>query len=124
MTRFLIEVPHDPDTISCARVVDVFQKSGSHWVTHADWGCRDGVHKAWIIVEADDKEEARRIVPPAFRASAKITGLNKFTVEEIDTILREHRQIVAVNEGGRSAPAGAAASGCLLGQSKCRSRAL
>jgi len=37
----LIEVPHDPERVACARVVDVFQKSGSHWVTHADWGCRD-----------------------------------------------------------------------------------
>jgi hypothetical protein len=66
-------------------------KSGSHWVTHADWGCRDGDHRAWIIIEAEDKDEARRIVPPAFRASAKVTGLNKFTVADIDTILREHR---------------------------------
>jgi hypothetical protein len=61
-------------------------------VTHADWGCRDGDHKAWIIIEADNKDEARQIVPVAFRPRAKITGLNKFTVEEIDAILREHRQ--------------------------------
>ena len=92
MARFLIEVPHEAERVACARVVDIFQKSGSQWVTHADWGCSDGNHKAWIIVEADNKDEARRIVPPAFRASAKITGLNKFTVEEIDTLLREHER--------------------------------
>jgi hypothetical protein len=91
MTRFLIEVPHQPEEVACAQVVDVFQRSGSHWITHADWGCRDGDHKAWIIIEANNKDEARRIVPPAFRDSAKITGLNKFSVEEIGTILREHR---------------------------------
>lgn len=91
MPRFLIEVPHEPEKVACARVVDVFQKSGSHWVTHADWGCRDGDHKAWIIIEANDRNEARQVVPPAFRESAKITGLNKFSVEEIDTILREHK---------------------------------
>ena len=92
MARFLIEVPHQAEELACARVVDVFQKSGSHWVTHADWGCNDGNHKAWIIIEANNKDEAGRIVPPAFRANAKITLLNKFTVEEIETILRQHQR--------------------------------
>jgi hypothetical protein len=92
MGRFLIEVPHDAETVACARVVDIFQKSGSHWVTHADWGCRDSNHRAWLIVEADSKDEAWRIVPPTFRAGAKVIGLNKFTIEEIDAILREHQR--------------------------------
>ena len=91
MARVLIEVPHDPGQAACARVVYIFQRSGSHWVTHADWGCRDGDHLAWLIVDVDGKDDARQIVPPAFRDEAKITRLNKFTVEEIDTILREHQ---------------------------------
>lgn len=91
MARFLIEVPHDPERIACARVVDIFQKSGFHWVTHADWGCRDGNHKAWLIVDVDGKDDARQIVPPSFRADATVTGLNKFTVDEVDTILQEHQ---------------------------------
>lgn len=91
MARFLIEVPHDAETAACARVVDIFLKSGSHWVTHADWGCQDGDHKAWLIAEVDSKDEARYILPPAFRAQAKIVHLNKFTMEEIDDVLRQHR---------------------------------
>ena len=77
--------------MACARVVDVFLKSGSHFLSNADWGCKDGVHKAWMVVEADGKAEARSIVPPAFRAQAKIVQLNAFTMEEIDSILRDHR---------------------------------
>ena len=74
MARFLIEVPHDAESVACARVVDIFQKSGSHWVTHADWGCRDGNHKAWLIVDGiDGKDEARQIVPPAFRSATNVT---------------------------------------------------
>ena len=91
MARFLIEVPHDAEHVACARVVEVFLKSGSHFVTHADWGCRDGDHKAWIVAEVDSKEEARYILPPGFRAEAKIVQLNKFTMEEIDEILSHHR---------------------------------
>ena len=56
------------------------------------WGCRDGEHKAWIIIEVDNKEEARRILPPAFCSQAKIVSLNKFSMEEIDDILRQHRR--------------------------------
>ena len=90
MAKFLIEVPHETNTVDCARVVDVFLKSGSHFLSRADWGCRDGEHKAWMIVDVDSKKEASRIVPPAFRDLAKIVQLNTFSVEEIEEILREH----------------------------------
>ena len=74
----------------CARVVDVFLKSGSHFLSNADWGCKDGEHKAWIIVDVDSKESARRILPPLLRPHAKIVQLNSFTVAEIEDILRRH----------------------------------
>ena len=90
-TRFLIEVPHEETTAACARVVDVFLKTGSHLLSNADWGCKDGVHKAWIVVEVDSKEEARGLIPPAFRAQAKVVQLNAFTRTEIDRILRDHQ---------------------------------
>lgn len=91
MAKYFIEVPHDAEKIACARVVEIFLKTGSHFLSNADWGCTDGDHKAWLTVEVDSKEEARRILPPAFRAQAKIVSLNKFTMEEIDEILRHHR---------------------------------
>ena len=90
MSRFLIEVPHEASTVACARVVDVFLKSGSHYLSRADWGCRDGDHKSWMIVDVDSKDEARRILPPVLRADAKIVQLNCFTVEEIEQILSQH----------------------------------
>jgi hypothetical protein len=90
MARFLIEVPHDADVASCARVVEVFLKSGSHFLTNAEWGCLDGEHKAWLIVDVADKEEARGILPPPFRAGATIVSLSRFSLEEIGTIFRHH----------------------------------
>ena len=83
MARFLIEVPHDEEMLACAKVVQVFLASGSHFLTHADWGCMDGVHKAWIIAEVENKEQARTILPPAVRPQAKITRLNYFSIDEI-----------------------------------------
>ncbi len=90
MPRFLIEVDHDPETIGCARTVQVFLATGSHYLTHADWGCLDGVHTAWMIVEVSTREDARVIVPPLLRARARIIALNRFEAAQIDEILRWH----------------------------------
>lgn len=90
MPRYLIEVPHDENVVACARAVESFLQLGSHFVAHADWGCMDGVHKAWITIEAESREEARDILPPAYRANATIIRLNTFTMDEIEEILRRH----------------------------------
>jgi len=91
MPRFLIEVPHEEEIVACAHVVEIFLKTGSHYLTHADWGCKDGVHKAWIIAEVDNKDQAKAILPPAYRHDATIVQLNKFTMDEIEELLRYHK---------------------------------
>ena len=91
MQRFLIEVPHKAEFDACVRVVEIFLKSGSHYLTHAHWGCMDGVHKSWIIAEVGSKEEAAAILPPALRSEATIIGLNDFTLEQIENMLEGHK---------------------------------
>ena len=91
MARFLIEVPHEAEKVACARAVQVLLKTGSHFLTHADYGCLDGEHKAWMIVEVESKKAAQAILPPAYRSQAMIVQLNKFSMEEIDEILTHHR---------------------------------
>lgn len=90
MSRFLIEVHHDSEQLTCARVVQTFLSTGSHYITNADWGCNDGAHTAWIVVEVDSKEEARSILPPAFRAHARIVALNKFTMEQVNGVINQN----------------------------------
>jgi hypothetical protein len=90
MPRFLIEVPHEEELLACAQVVESFLNYGSHFATKADWGCSDGVHKAWITIETDSKEVAVNVLPPAYRSQATIIKLNKFTMDEIDEILKNH----------------------------------
>ena len=89
--RFLVEVPHEEAVMACVRAVEVFLEAGSHFLTHADWGCKDGVHRAWMIVEVDSKDEARGIVPPAFRSQARVVQLNTWTMREMEDIARQHR---------------------------------
>lgn len=90
MARFLIEVPHSSDVVDCSRAVAVLLRTGSHFLTHADWGCRDGVHKAWITVEVDSHDEARRIVPMEYRNAATVVRLNSFDLGKIEKFLKEH----------------------------------
>jgi hypothetical protein len=90
MARFLIEVPHEGDKLACAKVVQVFLSAGSHLLSQSDWGCMDGNHSAWIIVDVDSKESALQLIPPVFREQAKIVSLNKFTLEQIDTLMKQH----------------------------------
>ena len=90
MPRFLIEVPHESGTVACARANKVLLESGSHFLTHADFGCNDGVHKAWIVVDVDSKDEARDMLPPGYRRPATIVQLNKFGLEELDDLIKRH----------------------------------
>jgi len=90
MARFLIEVPHEAEERACAVAIELLFKTGSHWLTNAEWGCMDGEHKGWVIVDVDSKEEARAVLPPIYRAQAKIVKLNRFSMEDIEEILRHH----------------------------------
>src|SRR5262245_25955334 len=90
MQQFLIEVPHAPEHVACARVVKIFLTTGSHFLTHADWGCMDRHYGAWMVVETENKEVARLSLPPQLRAQASIVGLNKFSIEQIESILGQH----------------------------------
>ena len=92
MARFLIEVPHESQVVSCYRAIRVLLESGSHFLTHADFGCDDGVHKAWIVVEAESKDEARNILPPLYRRQATIVQLCKFGLEQLPDLMRRHEE--------------------------------
>ena len=90
MSRFLIEIPHKDDKIDCLRSASILLNSGSHFLTNAEYGCLDGVHKAWFFMEAGSKEEARLVVPPAYRQVAIISQLNRFRLEVVEELLKHH----------------------------------
>lgn len=91
MTKYLIEVQHRGDKIECLYAAEIFLRSGSHFLTNADWGCLDGIHKAWFLMEADSKEEAIMVVPPAYRKDTIITQLNKFKLKDVQELLKHHK---------------------------------
>ena len=90
MEKYLVEVSHGSDKIDCLRAIQIFLSSGSHFLSNADWGCLDGNHKAWFILEADSKEEALRIVPSFYWDNTVITKLTKFKLKEVEDMLKHH----------------------------------
>jgi hypothetical protein len=90
MSKYLIEIPHGSEKIECLRSVSILLSSGSHFLTNADWGCTDGEHKAWFFMDANSKDEALMIVPPAYRKDTKIFQLNKFKLKDVKELLKHH----------------------------------
>lgn len=90
MSKYLIEIPHSSEKIACLRAISILLSSGSHFITNADFGCVDGEHKAWFFMDANSKEEALMVVPPAYRKDTKISLLGKFKLEEVNELLKHH----------------------------------
>ena len=89
MPRYLIEIPHADEHEACVRALHALDTHGSHFVTHAEFGCRDGAHSGWLTVEADSRADAACMVPPEFRRDARIVKVETFTREDIRNWARE-----------------------------------
>ncbi len=64
-------------------VLDTILMMGTDFVDRFDSGCKDGVHTAWAIVEAESESAARKMVPAFVRSKARIVNVGKFTPQQI-----------------------------------------
>jgi hypothetical protein len=78
MERYLIESPHMDE--NCDSVVRNIHAAG--YLHFFEWGCKDGVHSGWAIVEAENHERARQIVPWQVRDQARVVKLVKFEIAD------------------------------------------
>ena len=77
MDRYLIETPHTEK--DWQMLIDQVYAMG--YLNHFDWGCRDGIHSGWAIIEAEDEAQARLAVPSFARSKARIVRLTKYDGE-------------------------------------------
>ena len=89
MPRYLIELTHEDEHTACVKVLRAIERYGAHLLIEMDWGCKTGIHSGWLIAEVDSRAAAAQIVPPEFRKEARIVELNKFTREEIVSLIAE-----------------------------------
>ena len=74
MQRFIIESPHAPE--QCDQVLQDLHAAG--YLHQFEWGCKDNDHTGWAMVEAENIEHAKQMVPWYVRAKARIVRLVKF----------------------------------------------
>ncbi len=76
MNRYLIESPHAVD--QCDQAIKDLNSAG--YLHFFEWGCNDDVHTGWAIVEAENLEHARQMIPWYLRDRARIVKLVQFEV--------------------------------------------
>ncbi|MGO9481493.1 MAG: hypothetical protein ACLP05_06915 [Candidatus Kryptoniota bacterium] len=80
MDRYLVESPHTKD--DCYHAVKQVEALG--YLTHFEWGCASGNHTGFAIIEAENEAQAKMVVPPMSRKTARVVKLNKFTPEMLN----------------------------------------
>lgn len=80
MDRYIVESSHTAG--DCKKALKDILAAG--YISHFDWGCADGDHRGWAIIEAESAEEAKMVVPSSQRQKATVVKLNKFTAEQIE----------------------------------------
>ncbi len=81
MKRYIVISSHSAE--DCNKALKEVLAIG--YLTHFDWGCKDGVHTGWAVLEADDKAEAMMSVPTFLRGQAQVVRLTKFEAEAVKT---------------------------------------
>jgi hypothetical protein len=79
MNRYLVISDHTAE--DCVRALKETLAIG--YLTHFDWGCKDGAHTGWAVLEAETRSQAMLSVPTFLRGSAKVVQLTTFHPDRV-----------------------------------------
>jgi hypothetical protein len=79
MDRYLVISPHS--AADCKKALHEVNATG--YITRFDWGCMDGDHTGWVMIEAENTQQALMVVPSMQRHKAKAIKLVKFSPTEV-----------------------------------------
>ena len=74
MPQFMIELAHDPN--ECVEALKTFDSRAPDLLDDTFWGCMSARHAGWVVVNAEDLEEALDMVPEELRAKALVTEVD------------------------------------------------
>jgi len=83
MPKYLVETAHTPR--ECVWALKQMLDQGPEFLERFDWGCHDGEHVGWAIIEAENKFVAQELVPRILRPKARIVELCQFTPDQVRT---------------------------------------
>lgn len=81
MSKFLVEMTHT--SRECAWALKQTLDAGPAFLNRFDFGCKDGEHVGWAIVDVESKFAAQELVPRILRPKARIVELCQFTPEQV-----------------------------------------
>jgi ribulose bisphosphate carboxylase small subunit len=79
MERYIVISHHTGE--DCVKALKQVLAIG--YLTHYEWGCKDGVHTGWAILEAENKGEAMLSVPTFLRDKAQVVRLVQFDPDRV-----------------------------------------
>lgn len=82
--KYLIQSPHTKQ--ECLRELDEISAKGQKTLGQFFWGCGQGDHTGYAIVDVRSAGEARALVPEFIREKARIIELVQFTPEQIKSL--------------------------------------
>jgi len=80
--RFMVIAPHTKE--DCLNALDQVKAMGNKMLEKCDWGCMAGDHTCYVVVEAKDEADARKMIPADW-SKAMVHPLNKFTAAQIES---------------------------------------
>ncbi|RJP17776.1 MAG: hypothetical protein C4529_14195 [Deltaproteobacteria bacterium] len=81
MERYFVDSPHTPQ--ECLRALDELLAKGPETLAKYEWGCMDGDHTGYAILEARSEAEVKENIPSFLAGKARVVKLNKFTPDQI-----------------------------------------
>jgi len=81
MKKFLVISEHTRE--DCVKAVQHFKQYHMNFMTHFEWGCKDGDHRAYAFVDAESHDHARMAVPPALRDKSRAVCVVRFTEKDL-----------------------------------------
>lgn len=81
MPRYMIELPFEAET--CMKTIQRFGQREADFLPNVFWGCTVGGKAGWSIVEADNMDQAKQMVPESLQEKVSITEVKTLTPELI-----------------------------------------
>ena len=80
--EYIVISPHT--AAECAAALEQAETQGS--LAKFGWGCKQGDHTGYAVVQAANSEEALKLVPANVREKARAIRLDRFTAAEIQAM--------------------------------------
>jgi len=108
MKRFLVISNHKAEDCNLA----LKETLAIGYLSHFDWGCKDGEHTGWAVLEAEDKEQAMLVFVAKALSPAQVDGVVIDEENRVANVTVPERMLsLAIGRGGQNASLAAKLTG-------------